>query len=82
MVYISVHMQSEGLVPGHAERLKLFPALNVDGKHLRIIKKLYWGQKAVTRCENELASFVKIKRGVRQGRTLSPERFSCIVDTS
>ena len=53
-----------------AELRKLLQAISVDGKDLRIIKKLYWNQTAAVRYENELGTFMKIKRGVRQGCVL------------
>ena len=59
-----------------AELRKLLQAISVDGKDLRIIKKLYWNQTAAVRYENELGTFMKIKRGVRQGCVLSPKLFS------
>ena len=60
----------------YAELTKLLQALSVDGKDLKIIKKLHWDQTAAIRDDNELGNFVKIKRGVRQGCVLSPEIFS------
>jgi len=61
----------------HHERLmNLLSDLHVDGKDLRIIKKLYWAQSANIRVEGEVGESVKIKRGVRQGCVMSPDLFS------
>ncbi|GFO09204.1 endonuclease-reverse transcriptase [Plakobranchus ocellatus] len=50
--------------------------LKIDGKDLRIIKNMYWDQKAAMRVEGEVSKFQNIKRGVRQGCVLSPDLFS------
>ena len=50
--------------------------LEVDEKDLRVIKNLYYQQKAAVRVGDELTDMVEIKRGVRQGCVLSPDLFT------
>ena len=46
----------------------------IDGKDLRLLKSLYWEQKAAIRVADSVSDFVPIKkRGVRQGCVLSPD---------
>ena len=47
--------------------------LGIDEKDLRVIKNLYYQQKAVVRVGDELTELVEIRRGVRQGCVLSPD---------
>ena len=51
----------------HVEIITILQQLNIDGKDLRIIKNIYWEQKAAVRVEEETSNFQNIKRGVRQG---------------
>ena len=60
----------------HCDLLNQLENLNLDGKYLRIIKNLYWEQSAAMRVDNDLSTFEKIRRGVRQGCVLSPDLFS------
>ncbi|GFN98469.1 retrovirus-related pol polyprotein line-1 [Plakobranchus ocellatus] len=60
----------------HDEIIKQLTQLKIDGKDLRIIKNMYWDQKAAMRVEGEVSKFQNIKRGVRQGCVLSPDLFS------
>ena len=39
----------------HKQLMKILHTLNVDGKDLRIIQKLYWEQTAAIGIKNELA---------------------------
>ena len=48
----------------------------VDGADLRVLKELYWKQRAVVRVGDERSESVSIRRGVRQGCVLSPDLFS------
>ena len=50
--------------------------LMLDGKDLRIIKNLYWNQKAAVRVAGEKSNWQEIRRGVRQGCVLSPDLFN------
>ena len=59
----------------HEEIITILQQLNIDGKDLRIIKNIYWEQKAAVRVEEETSNFQNIKRGVRQGCVLSPDLF-------
>ena len=49
---------------------------NFDGKDIRIIADLYWGQVAVVRTDKGNSRKVSIKRGTRQGCVLSPYLFN------
>lgn len=46
----------------------------------KIIKNLYWNQKAAIRVENTTYCSPRIQRGVRQGCTLSPLRFNIYLE--
>ena len=59
----------------HEELLRMLERLGVDEKDLRLIKNLYYQQKAAVRVGDELTDTVDIKRGVRQGCVLSPDLF-------
>ena len=50
--------------------------LKLDGKDLKLIKNLYWNQKAAIRIEGEETEYHSIRRGVRQGCVMSPDLFS------
>ena len=58
------------------ELVKILRNLNLDGKDIRLITNLYWDQLAAVNIDNNLTSWIKIKRGVRQGCVLSPELFA------
>ena len=60
----------------HDELIRQLTQLKVDGKDLRIIKNMYWEQRACMKVSNDFSSFEKIQRGVRQGCVLSPDLFS------
>ena len=49
---------------------------NFDGKDIRIIADLYWGQVAVVRTGKGNSGKVSSKRGTRQGCVLSPYLFN------
>ena len=54
----------------------MLQSLDIDGKDLRLLKNLYWDQKACVRIEGQHSAFSSIKRGVRQGCVLSPDLFN------
>ncbi|GFS21892.1 LINE-1 reverse transcriptase [Elysia marginata] len=63
----------------HDEIMKNLTQIKIDGKDLRVIKNIYWEQMAAMQVEGETSTYQKIKkikRGVRQGCVLSPDRFS------
>ena len=59
----------------HGELLRMLARLGMDKKDLRVIKNLYYQQKAAVRVRDELTETVDIKRGVRQGCVPSPDLF-------
>ena len=60
----------------HEKLLDILKQLDVDGKDIRIIGKMYWEQTAAVKIQNEISTYKPIKRGVRQGCVLSPDLFS------
>ena len=60
----------------HQELFKILNDLDLDGKDLRLIRNLYWKQKATVRVADEESMLQDIKRGVRQGCVLSPDLFN------
>ena len=60
----------------HKELMLILMELDIDGKDLRLIRNLYWDQKAAIRIGDEISNLVNIKKGVRQGCVLSPDLFS------
>ena len=60
----------------HAELFNMLKGLDLDGKDLRLLRNLYWNQKAAVRVANEESMRQDIKRGVRQGCVLSPDLFN------
>ncbi|GFN99216.1 LINE-1 reverse transcriptase [Plakobranchus ocellatus] len=60
----------------HAELFSMLEKLDIDGKDLRVIRNLYWDQTTSVRIEKVHNDFKSIKRGVRQGCVLSPDRFN------
>ena len=60
----------------HANLIRMLEKLNLDGKDLKLIKNLYWNQKAAIRIEGEETEYHSIRRGVRQGCVMSPDLFS------
>ena len=60
----------------HDKLIEILKQLDVYGKDLRIISKMYWEQLAAVRVHDEISSYKPVKRGVRQGCVLSPELFS------
>ncbi|XP_042883267.1 uncharacterized protein LOC122260182 [Penaeus japonicus] len=60
----------------HEELLRLLQGLDLDGKDIRLIRNLYWEQKACMRVDNDTSKYTPICRGVRQGCVLSPDLFN------
>ena len=57
----------------HKDLMQIMIELDIDGKDLRLIRNLYWDQKAAIRIGDEISNYVNIKIGVRQGCVLSPD---------
>ena len=55
--------------------------MNFNGKDIRIIVNLYWGQVAVVRTKKGNSRNIAIKRGTRQGCVLSPYLFNLLTET-
>ncbi|CAF4310248.1 unnamed protein product, partial [Rotaria magnacalcarata] len=60
----------------HDSLFQILEKLDIDGKELRIIRNLYWDQKAAIQINNDTSDYTSIKRGVRQGCVLSPDLFN------
>ena len=60
----------------HEELMKMMEELEIDGKDVRMIRNLYWEQKAAVRLHGELGDWMEIQKGVRQGCILSPDLFT------
>ena len=50
--------------------------IGVDGKDIKIIRNLYWNQRASVRIINELSDEIRMQRVVRQGCVASPTLFN------
>src|SRR5204862_8244908 len=59
----------------HQEIIKMLENIGIDGKDLRIIKNMYWQQKAAIRNEGQIGEYQEIKMGVRKGCVLSTDLF-------
>ena len=64
----------------HDKLLELIERLGIDGKDLRLIRNLYFDQKAAIRIMGGLGEWVDIQKGVRQGCILSPDLFNLYSD--
>ena len=51
----------------HGKLFDLIQQLEMDGKDIQPLQKLYWEQSAVICIDNELRKCVPISRGVKQG---------------
>ena len=60
----------------HVKLIQCLQHLDMNGKDLKLIRNLYWNQKAFIRTDDGLSPEVQIKRGVRQGCVLSPCLFN------
>ena len=64
----------------HEKLYEVLTAMNFDGKDVRIIANLYWGQVAVVRTKKGNSRNITIKRGTRQGCVLSPYLFNLLTE--
>ena len=60
----------------HDKLMEFLERLDIDGKDIRLIRNLYYGQKAVIRINGEIGEWVDIQKGVRRGCILSPDLFN------
>ena len=60
----------------HEKLIQCLQQLDINGKDLKLIRNLYWNQKAFIRTDSGLSPEIQIKRGVRQGCVLSPCLFN------
>ena len=60
----------------HGNLFQILEKLDIDGKDLRLVRNLYWDQKAAMRINDDTSEYINIKRGVRQGCVLSPDLFN------
>lgn len=60
----------------HTKLIEVLLLKGLDSRDIRIIKNLYWDQKAAVKVENELTEPMKVRRGVHQGCILSPLLFN------
>ena len=64
----------------HDKLMELLENVEIDGKDLRLIRNLYYNQKAAIRIQGELGGWVDIQKGVRQGCILSPDFFNIYIE--
>lgn len=60
----------------HEKLFNMLIETDIDSKDLRLIRNLYWNQKAAVDIDKRKTEWKSIKRGVRQGCVLSPILFS------
>lgn len=60
----------------HRNLIDILESLDIDGKDLRLLKNLYWDQRAAVRVSDNVSEYVTIQRGVRQGCVYSPDLFN------
>ena len=60
----------------HDTLLEIIQGFDIDAKDLRLIRNMYYGQKAAIRIKGELGEWVCIQKDVRQGCILSPDLFN------
>ena len=60
----------------HGKMMEMLEEIGLDGKDTRLIRNLYWEQKATVQIGDKNTEWIQIKRGVRQGCILSPDLFS------
>ena len=60
----------------HSKLIEILQKTEIDTKDIRLIRNLYWSQKAAVRVNENLTQWRIIMRGVRQGCVLSPDLFN------
>ena len=60
----------------HDKLLEFWERLDIGGKYIRLMRSLYYGQKAAIRINGELGEWVDIQKGIRQVCILSPDLFN------
>jgi len=60
----------------HDTLLEIIQGFDIDAKDLRLIRNMYYGQKAAIRIKGELGEWVCIQKDVRQGCIQSPDLFN------
>jgi hypothetical protein len=60
----------------HGNLFQILEKLDIDGKDLRLVRDLYWDQKAAMKVKDDTSEYINIKRDVRQGCILSPDLFN------
>ena len=60
----------------HEELLKMLTRFGMDEKDVRLVKNLYYQQKAAVRVGDHLTDLIYTKRGVRQDCGMSPDLFN------
>jgi hypothetical protein len=51
----------------HVDLMEMLLNIGVDGRDLRLVKNLYWRQRAAVRVGESESKWQTIERGVRQG---------------
>jgi len=60
----------------HSQLLTIFKRIGIDEKDFRIIRNLYYEQKAAIKNTEGLTEWTDIKRGVRQSCVMSPDHIN------
>ena len=60
----------------HEKMMEILEEIGLDRKDLRVIRNLYWNQKATVKIGEKETEWIEIRKGVRKGCILSPDLFS------
>jgi hypothetical protein len=60
----------------HDELFEVLEEVDLDGKDIRLLRNLYWKQKATIKIDGELSKWIIIKKGTRQGCVISPDLYN------